>query len=611
MKDPIVCAVRIEDQNGKLLYEKGRPCWFSWEEIILSPYGESLGRLKLYFSLKPLRQSLEKILALSLGIAGGLGLPLLLAVVFWQSKRSVKPLREIARRLQEGGYLEDLPEKDRPDEVGVLARALLERDHRLKSQTQELELLFRAIEQSHEVVVITDNEGIIQYVNPAFERITGYLRKEALGKKPSIVKSGKHPPEFYRNLWQTILSGKTWEGTFINRRKNGEEYLEMATISPVKDSQGRITHFIATKKDITQERRLEAALREAQKLEALGTMAGGLAHQLNNLFMALKSRLELISLKPESLPKDLEILHHLVDQGSHLIRELLLFARRQALSLEPLSLQKTLEELLRTFRGLIRENIEILTDWRAQQDRIQGSREALKQILLNLLLNAQEVMPQGGRIFLRTYNQGDRIVLEVEDTGPGIPEKIQKRIFEPFFTTKPFGQGTGLGLSVVYGLVKAHRGEIEVESPPERGALFRLSFPLTSEDVRETSSPGPRKGPLPQRILLIEDEDEVRENLKALLEMEGARVLTAATLEEARKILETPGTDIQVVISDEMLPDGRGHQFLKELLKERPGIKGVLMSGYLEEKPNLYSDFKFLPKPFSLEDLKGILYDRL
>lgn len=360
--------------------------------------------------------------------------------------------------------------------------------------TPELRALaFEALEQTAETVFITDADGVIIYANPAFEKMTGYTVEEALGKNANILKSGEHTQAFYGEMWNTIKSGNHWTGRFINKRKDGARYMEKVHIGPVKNEQGKITHFIAVRNDITRELTLESQLAQSQKMEALGLLAGQVAHDFNNLLTIIIGSMELVKedLKEGTIGfKMTSDILKTAKESAGLIKQLLVFARRQddGKPPPPADLNAAIKEA-QVLNRLLGPKIKV--EYRLAPDLYQAkiTPEQLTQVLMNLALNARDAMPQGGTITITTANAavqkggpaplpaGDYAAITVSDNGPGIPAEIQDHIFEPFFTTKPKGKGTGLGLSIAYGIIKHRRGEILAESEPGKGAAFTICLP--------------------------------------------------------------------------------------------------------------------------------------
>ncbi|NQU43279.1 PAS domain S-box protein, partial [bacterium] len=379
--------------------------------------------------------------------------------------------------------------------VQAILRNLTER----REAAGVLARLATAVEQAAEAIVITDAGGKILYANPAFSRITGYDPQEALGQTPRILRSGRQTPGFYENLWQTIKSGQVWTGNFTNKRKDGTLYSEEATISPVRDGRGNIVNFVAVKRDITEEMRLEEQLRQAQKMEAVGQLAGGIAHDFNNLLQVIRGFSEMAC---GSLPedhrgkKDLEQVMHAADRASDLVRQLLTFSRRDVSRPRPLDLNQITQDLSKMLLRLVGAHVELELRPEEELQAVLADPGQIEQILVNLALNARDAMPEGGRIVIETANitldqaaceghpwakPGAFVTLVVADTGVGIPPDVQRRVFDPFFTTKEVGEGTGLGLSTVYGIVKQHQGLITFQSRPGQGSRFQICLPAADQ----------------------------------------------------------------------------------------------------------------------------------
>jgi len=370
--------------------------------------------------------------------------------------------------------------------------------------------LAEAVEQAAEAVVITDRKANIQYVNPAFERITGYGRSEVIGKKPSLFDSKEHDPAFLQNLRETLLRGERWAGRLTQVRKDGTLYHEDTTISPVRDSSGRIVNFVAVKRDISEEVQLQRQLLQAQKLEAVGTLAGGIAHDFNNLLQVVLGYSEFI-MEDESLSpaarSDVAQIVQAARNGAELVKGLLTFGRKNEMRPVPLNLnheiQKVQKLLFRTIPKMI--HLEQVLD--ENLPKISADPTQIEQILMNLAVNSKYAMPEGGRLIFQTENvsldqdccrtqleltPGNYVRLRVTDTGTGMDKATVQRIFEPFFSTKEPSEGTGLGLAVVYGIVKQHGGHILCQSEPGSGTTFDIYFPAlekqsSSDETSERS----------------------------------------------------------------------------------------------------------------------------
>ncbi len=361
----------------------------------------------------------------------------------------------------------------------------------METRPEIRELLATALAQSCEVFFLTDSSGTILYVNPAFEELTGYSRGEAVGQKPSLLKSGQMSRAFYHELWSTIRSGRHWSGRLVNRRKDGTTYVDEQRICPVRDADGNIRYYFSTRRDVTRELQLEEQLNQSQKMESLGLLAGQISHDFNNLLTVIIGSMELImeELKEGSVGNKLavEILRS-SKESSALIKNLMVFARRHESRPVLTTLNAPLNELKPLLDGLLGKNISVAYSLSGDLAGAKIEPEHFKQAVMNLAVNARDAMEGRGGIMIKTYNAGpDGVpqnllgerysVLEFSDTGPGIPKEVLPRIFEPFFTTKPKGKGTGLGLSSVYGIVTQNNGHVFAANRREGGAVFTFYFP--------------------------------------------------------------------------------------------------------------------------------------
>ena len=357
---------------------------------------------------------------------------------------------------------------------------------------EERARLIAAIEAAAEVIVVTNNQGEIQYVNPAFEAITGYRREEAVGQNPRILKSGQTEPAVYRELWGTISSGRTWRGRFTNKKKDGSLFTEEVAISPVFDEQGAIVNYVAAKRDITTELELEEQLLQSQKLESLGTLATGISHDFNNILaiiLGYSTMIETRAPSPEQVKQRFAAIAQAAERGANLVRQLLAFGRKSEKRPIILDINKLVVEIEGVLRETFPRNLTIEVRTADELPKIRVDPDQMHQVLLNLCINARDSMPSGGLLEISTRCGSPRairqsgsadsqwVAIEVRDTGHGMDEATRQRIFEPFFTTKIAGSGTGLGLSVVYGIVRNHGGEIEVESQVDAGSRFVIYLP--------------------------------------------------------------------------------------------------------------------------------------
>jgi two-component system cell cycle sensor histidine kinase/response regulator CckA len=358
-----------------------------------------------------------------------------------------------------------------------------------------------AVEQADESIMITDAAAQILYVNPAFERVTGYTRDEVIGRNSRILKSGQHDESFYRQMWENLSSGESWVGQFINKRKNGELFHEEAVISPVRDAGGRVINFVAVKRDVSREREIEEQLRQSQKLESVGRLAGGVAHDFNNILAAMMieiSLLQIQTVKDPGTQEALTDLDNLACRAANLVKQLLMFSRRSQMQIYSLDLDQVLADLHKMLRRLLGEHITLDFSSETRLPPVAADPGMIEQVVVNLCVNARDAMPHGGRLVVRTAavdisveqaegrleaKPGRFVCLSVADTGTGMSEAVLARVFEPFYTTKEVGKGTGLGLATVYGIVKQHGGWLEVESHEGQGSTFRVFLPVTSDPV--------------------------------------------------------------------------------------------------------------------------------
>jgi two-component system, cell cycle sensor histidine kinase and response regulator CckA len=484
--------------------------------------------------------------------------------------------------------------------------------------------LAAAIAQAGEAVIVTDAEGIIEYVNPAFEVVTGYSREEVLGRNPRLLKSGMQDPSFYRSLWETIGTGAVWRGRLINRKKDGSLLHEDATISSVRVA-GVITSYVAVKRDVTATIALQAQFLQSQKMEAVGRLAGGVAHDFNNALSVILSYTELICgdlKRDEPLRADIEEIRTSALRAAELTSQLLAFSRHQVLQPQVLSLNESLAGMETMLGRLLGADIEITILPERALWNVKADPGQVEQILMNLAINARDAMSQGGKLTVETKNvelnqgyagthhdvqPGSYVELAVTDTGCGMDEETVSRVFEPFFTTKATGKGTGLGLATVFGIVKQSGGHIFVYSEPGVGTTFKVYFPKIGSELAHKRRSLRPEAPDQERgsatILLVEDEDQLRIVARNILRRQGYVVLDAPNGGEALLICEQHKANIDVLLTDVVLPRMSGRQLAERLAPIRPAMKVLYMSGYTNDAilqhGIIESGVAFLQKPFT------------
>ena len=497
-----------------------------------------------------------------------------------------------------------------------------------RAMEESLLQLAAAIEQAAEVVLVTDKRGLIQYVNPAFEETSGYSKAEVMGKNPRLLKSGAHAKSFYQQMWEVISSGRVWQGRLINLRKDGTRYTEEATISPVRNAKGEIVNYVAVKRDITNELTIENQLRQAQKMEAVGRLAGGVAHDFNNMLSVILGHMELLLSgvdKSDIHYEELKNVQEAAQRSSELTKQLLAFARRQHASPVILDLNSPIENMLKMLRRLIGESIEL--DWQPDKNpcpvRIDPAQ--IDQILANLCINARDAMEGVGRVIIKTANvlldetfcqdrigcrPGEYILLSVTDNGKGMESDTVEHIFEPFFTTKDISRGSGLGLATVYGIVSQNNGMINVISSPGKGTTFEIHLPRHHKPIEralEKPTEQPHRGS-GETILLVEDSPPLLQLGKKMLIRLGYNVLTAETPGEALNLVQGPeGKDLDLLITDVVMPEMNGRELALRIEKMNPDLKCLYVSGYTADivasQGVLIKGVHFLQKPFDMDTL--------
>ena len=613
-----------------------------------------------------------------------------------------------------------------------------------------IQLQASALEAAANPIIISRRDGTIVWANKAFEELSGYTREEALGQSTRLLKAGQQSPSFYKNMWETILSGRRWRGELVNRRKDGTVYEEEMTITPVKNGAGDVTHFIAIKvniaerkraeericrlaqavensaeliaianpdgrisfanhallqatgykdteiigelfgktllsgnnppaldeeirartlldggwrgeclgrrkddsdfpvflstgqikdnrglvigifgigQDITDRKHLEEQLLVSQKMEAVGRLAGGVAHDFNNLLGVIVGYSDLVlDAFPSEDPRhqQLEQIKKAGLRATLLTRQLLTFSRKQVCQRVVLDINALVTDFNKMLRRMVGEDIELANALQPGLGQIKADPGQIEQVIMNLVVNSRDAMPNGGKLIIETANMdldedycllhpsvhpGHYVMLAVSDSGSGMDTKTQARIFEPFFTTKEEGKGTGLGLATVYGVVKQSEGHIWVYSELGKGTTFKIYFPRIDEPAQSAATDRGEAGSLrgSETILLAEDSTLLRVLTCALLENNGYKVIAAENGMEAVKLAERCDRPIHLLLTDVVMPGMSGRELADRLAVNRPDMRVLYMSGYTNDVIGhhgvLEPGLSFLQKPFSQEAL--------
>ena len=511
--------------------------------------------------------------------------------------------------------------------ISVFARDITER----KQAEQQISLQLSALTSAANAIIITDANGRIEWVNPAFTKLSGYTPEEAIGRFPRLLKSGQHPPEFYASLWTTVRSGQVWHGEMVNKRKDGRFYAEDMMITPVRNADGQIGHYVAVKQDITERRQLEGQLRQAQKMEAIGTLAGGIAHDFNNMLAAIFGYSYLLQQDTNgnaAAQENIEAILKAATRAKELVKQILTFSRQREQKREVVRLGAIVQEAIKFLRASLPAQVEIELNLAGDAPAVLADPTQVFQVTINLATNALHAMEgRPGRLTVRvdSFVPDEDFVkshphatarhyarLTVADTGHGMDAKTVERIFEPFFTTKSVGKGTGLGLSMVHGIVAAHQGIITVASEVGQGSTLSLYFPAVATpakgDAAAVAPSAPGRG---QQILYIDDEAALTVSFRQLLERMNYQVTTSNHALEALELFRQNPARFDLVITDLTMPEMNGLEVARRIHGRRPELPLVLASGFAPElsRENLEAAGirELMEKPFSTTILAGVL----
>ncbi len=496
-----------------------------------------------------------------------------------------------------------------------------------KRAEQRLRFLASTVEQATESVIIRDTEGLIQYVNPAFEASSGYSADEVIGRNMHFMEFTVESQTLLKEIIGTTREGKVWSGRVQSLCKNGDILTEDITVTPIRDEKGEIVSYVTLKKDVTRELDLEDQLRVSQKLEAVGLLAGGVAHDLNNLLTPILGYSEMLLLEEklsQAAQRDIQEIVNAGGRARDLVGQLMAFGRKQTLQVKALDMNEVISNMGKLLRRTLRENIRIEMQLSASVRAVRADRSQVEQVLMNLAVNAQDAMPEGGKLAIETRDDeldadyanhhtgvtpGRYVMLSVSDTGMGMPPEIKARIFDPFFTTKPIGQGTGLGLATVYGIVKQHGGHVWVYSEPGHGSTFKVYLPAIELEPAESEgaavqaeAPGGN-----ETLLVAEDDPNVRDLACTMLSGLGYKVLSGKTVSECLELAANYPDRIDILLTDVIMPNMSGRELYSRLQQARPGLRVLYMSGYaanlIADRGVLGEDICFIQKPFTRMNL--------
>ncbi len=514
-----------------------------------------------------------------------------------------------------------------PDATGaVVAIRAVGRDiTRQRLAEEQFYRLSRAVEQSPVAIVITDPAGHAQYVNPKFTEVSGRTLEEILERNLPVLRDGHASEESYQQFWATVRAGNEWRGEFSTRRADGSTIWESAKVACLRSPAGEITNFLCLREDITSRKALESELRQAHKMESLGTLAGGIAHDFNNLLAIIHGYSELCLdgvVEPAMLQKSLREINHAAQRASGLVKQILTFSRKAEVRFTPVDLNQLTRDLVALMAETFPRTVTFQLALADKLPPLLADQNQLQQIVLNLCVNARDAMPQGGVINVTTgVHFGTELrqhpkaeptrryaSFDVSDTGTGMTPEVRARIFEPFFTTKQESKGTGLGLAVVYGIAASHNGFIDVDSTPGVGSTFHVHLPLATDARVAVSAanivdfPG---GTEP--LLVVDDEGPLRTLLTTAFTRKGYRVTSAATGLEAIEIIADTTRAIAAALLDLNMPGANGIEVLRVIRAARPQLPVLIISGHISPETRaefqLLSQRDFVQKPYRLDEV--------
>ncbi|MDB6093954.1 MAG: sensor hybrid histidine kinase [Verrucomicrobia bacterium] len=488
---------------------------------------------------------------------------------------------------------------------------------------EQFHRLSSAVEQSPVAIVITDLDGRAQYVNPKFTDVSGRTLEDLLDRHIEVLRDG-HPDEAsYEKFWQTVRSGGEWRGELATRRQDGGTVWESVKVSCLRNPAGETTNYLCLREDVSERKKLEHDLRQAHKMESLGTLAGGIAHDFNNLLAIINGYAEFClhgTADTAILQKSLREIRTAAQRAGGLVRQILTFTRKTEVKFTAVDLNQLVRDLVKLLAETFPRTVTFNLELPALLPPLLADQNQLQQIILNLCVNARDAMPTGGTITLDTSVHDGGIAgpnsvagrsyacLRITDTGTGMAPEVRARIFEPFFTTKQGNQGTGLGLAVVYGIVESHQGAIEVDSIQGVGSTFSIFLPLAVRQVLAPAAAVNHDFPSgTESLLIVDDEDSLRELLVQTFRRQGYKATTAASGNEAIDVISDTSRHFDLVLLDSNMPGATGLQVMKVIRLCRPRTRVLVLSGHIT--PETRADFQhlgqrdFMQKPYTLDEM--------